>query len=106
MKSLINIQSDDDFNFGPGIQFPLVIEGGVEEIREWIWNNYSKLYVANSAERQKDHIKLHRGNNMAFIERELEKMYAATYKQIPKSREGHDEYFRCFGNWSFGYMTL
>lgn len=111
MRAIININSDDDFYFltlrNGQIVFPhehecSTIEEGLEYIRDWIWDKADILYVNRSAERQKDHIKLHTGKRMRYIEESLEKMYAATYNKL--SQETTDCGFHLNnGNWSFSW---
>jgi hypothetical protein len=111
MLVTIDIDSDNDFYFltlrNGQIIFPhehecSTIEEGLEYIRDWIWDNSCFLYVNRSAERQKDHIKLHTGKRMQYIEKSLEKLYDATYNKL--SKEITDCGFHVNnGNWSFSW---
>lgn len=107
MQAIINIDSDDDFYFmhedGVLINFPVELfceseKDGKQKIRDWIWEYYSSLCVKNSAERQKDHIKLHKGRRHHEIETQLEKMYRSTYIYI--------KYCKPNGNWTFSWKIV
>jgi hypothetical protein len=101
----IDINDDDDFMFittsGEYIQFPIKIpcssyDEGKTLIRDWIWDNHRLLYVKNSAERQKDHIKLHKHKMFTEVEEALERMYSWTYTN-------HSSYYLDRGNWTFSW---
>jgi hypothetical protein len=101
----IDIDTDDDFMFittsGDHIQFPVLLycsscEDGRRQIRDWIWDNYRLLYVKNSAERQKDHIKLHKHKRFTMVEQALEIMYKKTYTK-------RSSFYLNKGNWTFSW---